>query len=67
LSDDAIQELAAQIAPVNCVVPQGGVLVMRPLLVHASSKSQLEMPRRVLHIEYSETPMVAANLELAVA
>jgi ectoine hydroxylase-related dioxygenase (phytanoyl-CoA dioxygenase family) len=67
LSDDAIQELAAQIAPVDCVVQMGGVLLMKPLLVHASSKSQLDMPRRVLHIEYSKTPIVAANLELAVA
>jgi ectoine hydroxylase-related dioxygenase (phytanoyl-CoA dioxygenase family) len=49
LSDDAIHQLAAQIAPVDCLVPQGGVLAMRPLLVHSSSKSQLETPRRVLH------------------
>jgi ectoine hydroxylase-related dioxygenase (phytanoyl-CoA dioxygenase family) len=67
LSDDAIQELAARIAPVDCLVPQGGVLVMKPLLVHASSKSQLAMPRRVLHIEYCETIIVGASLELAVA
>jgi ectoine hydroxylase-related dioxygenase (phytanoyl-CoA dioxygenase family) len=67
LSDDAIQELAAQIAPVDCLVPQGGVLVMKPLLVHASSKSQTKMPRRVLHIEYSQTTSVGAGLELAVA
>jgi ectoine hydroxylase-related dioxygenase (phytanoyl-CoA dioxygenase family) len=67
LSDDAIQELAARIAPVDCLVPQGGVLVMKPLLVHASSKSQLAMPRRILHIEYCETIMVGSSLELAVA
>lgn len=67
LSDDAIQELAAQNQPLDCLVPQGGVLVMKPLLVHASSKSQTEMPRRVLHIEYSETKTVGTNLELAVA
>jgi len=66
LSDDAIQEAVTQIQPVNCLVPQGGVLAMKPLLVHASSKSRAEMPRRVLHIEYSETIVVDANLELAV-
>jgi ectoine hydroxylase-related dioxygenase (phytanoyl-CoA dioxygenase family) len=67
LSDDAIQELASQIVPVDCLVQQGGVLVMKPLIVHASSKSQLEMPRRVLHIEYSETTVVGTSLELAPA
>lgn len=47
LTDDAIEKFAARIAPVDCLVPQGGVLAMRPLLIHASSKSQAEVPRRV--------------------
>jgi ectoine hydroxylase-related dioxygenase (phytanoyl-CoA dioxygenase family) len=67
LSDDAIQELALRIAPVDCSVPQGGVLVMRPLIVHASSKSALKIPRRVLHIEYAENAAIEAGLNLAVA
>jgi ectoine hydroxylase-related dioxygenase (phytanoyl-CoA dioxygenase family) len=67
LSDDAIQALAAKIEPVDCLAPRGGVLVMKPLLVHASSKSQMEMPRRVLHIEYCETAIVGTGLELAIA
>jgi ectoine hydroxylase-related dioxygenase (phytanoyl-CoA dioxygenase family) len=67
LSDDDIHDLAEQVAPTDCLVRQGGVLAMRPLLVHASSKSQSEALRRVLHIEYSATKMVGANLELAVA
>src|SRR6185437_5608042 len=32
-----------------CAVRAGGVLLMRPLLLHASSKSTTEAPRRVLH------------------
>jgi ectoine hydroxylase-related dioxygenase (phytanoyl-CoA dioxygenase family) len=67
LSDDAIHELASQIAPVDCLVPQGGVLAMRPMLIHASSKSQGEAPRRVLHIEYAQSATIDAGLELAVA
>jgi ectoine hydroxylase-related dioxygenase (phytanoyl-CoA dioxygenase family) len=67
LSDDAIHELASQIAPVDCLVPEGGVLAMRPLLIHASSKSQGEAPRRVLHIEYTQSATIDANLQLAVA
>jgi ectoine hydroxylase-related dioxygenase (phytanoyl-CoA dioxygenase family) len=66
LSDEAIEALAAEITPVDCLVSQGGVIVMRPLLVHASSKSQ-EASRRVLHIEYAASMSVGAGLELAVA
>jgi ectoine hydroxylase-related dioxygenase (phytanoyl-CoA dioxygenase family) len=53
LSDDSIHDLSTRIQPVDCVVPKGGVAAMRPLVVHASSKSQTQMPRRVLHIEYA--------------
>jgi ectoine hydroxylase-related dioxygenase (phytanoyl-CoA dioxygenase family) len=67
LTDDEITEHAAQIAQVECLVPQGGILAMRPLLIHASSKSQSETPRRVLHIEYAASRIVDTCLELAVA
>jgi hypothetical protein len=43
------------------------VLAMRPLLIHASSKSQSDVLRRVLHIEYSASMAVGKGLELAVA
>ncbi len=67
LSDDSIHQLATRIAPVDCVVPKGGVLAMRPLIVHASSKSQTDLPRRVLHIEYAASEAIAKPLELAIA
>ena len=67
LSDDAIHELTKQIPPVDCLVPQGGVLAMRPLIVHSSSKSQAEGARRVLHIEFASSAMTAEGHELAVA
>ena len=38
--------------PYECLCPPGGVIAMRPLLVHASSKSVTTASRRVLHIEY---------------
>jgi ectoine hydroxylase-related dioxygenase (phytanoyl-CoA dioxygenase family) len=38
---------------VECLVPRGGVLVMRPLILHASSACQLPKSRRVIHLEYS--------------
>lgn len=66
LRDDSIHELATRIAPVECVVPKGGVVAMRPLIVHASSKSKTETPRRVLHVEYAASDSIAQPLRLAV-
>ena len=37
----------------TCVVPAGGVMVMRPLLLHASSRTVNNRKRRVIHIECS--------------
>ncbi len=37
----------------TCVVRAGGVVALRPLLLHASSPAQLPRHRRVVHIEYS--------------
>ena len=67
LSDDALHDLSIQIAAVECLVPKGGILAMRPLVVHASSKSQSSAPRRVLHIEYATSAAIAHGLELATA
>jgi ectoine hydroxylase-related dioxygenase (phytanoyl-CoA dioxygenase family) len=66
LSDDAIHDLASTVVPVDCPVLRGGVLAMRPLLVHASSKSQSPKPRRVLHVEYMIAEAVKA-FALAIA
>jgi ectoine hydroxylase-related dioxygenase (phytanoyl-CoA dioxygenase family) len=67
LSDERLHDLSSKIAATDCLVPAGGVLAMRPLIVHASSKSQSDRPRRVLHIEYAATPIPAHNLQLAIA
>jgi ectoine hydroxylase-related dioxygenase (phytanoyl-CoA dioxygenase family) len=67
LSDTAIQDLAANIRPHECTVPRGGVISMRPLLVHASSKAANKSPRRVLHIEYATAFHLGSELELDVA
>jgi ectoine hydroxylase-related dioxygenase (phytanoyl-CoA dioxygenase family) len=65
IDDKSIHKLAEEIADVECLVEQGGVLAMRPLLVHASSKSTGEAPRRVLHIEYAASSSLDDGLELA--
>lgn len=66
LQDDRIYQLSEQVDAVECFVPRGGVLAMRPLLVHASSKSRSQIPRGVMHIEYAASYSIAAPLELEV-
>ena len=66
LSDQEIARLAAEIRPVDCVAAAGGVVAMRPLTVHASSKSADDRPRRVLHIEYTASVHLGGDIELAV-
>jgi ectoine hydroxylase-related dioxygenase (phytanoyl-CoA dioxygenase family) len=66
LTDDAIHKLAQQIKPEDCVVPKGGIVGMRPLIVHASSKCQSGRPRRVLHVEYAGCESIADNLKIAI-
>lgn len=39
--------------PVLCAAEPGDIVVMRPLILHSSSKSAKPVQRRVLHIEYA--------------
>lgn len=36
-----------------CTVPEGGIMIMRPLLLHASGRTINNRKRRVIHIEFS--------------
>jgi hypothetical protein len=54
------------VIPVECLAASGGVVAMRPLIVHASSKANDDRPRRVLHIEYAPKLILAPGIELAV-
>jgi len=67
LSDAGIGEVVARARPHECTVGRGGIVVMRPLLVHASSKSAVPDPRRVLHIEYTSALLLAPGHMLRVA
>lgn len=42
---------------VTCTVPKGGALVMRPLLLHASSACAIPKSRRVIHLEFAATEL----------
>ena len=67
LTDDEVLHLSREKPATDCLAQQGSVLAMRPLLIHSSSKSHNETPRRVLHIEYAASVSVEDGLELAVA
>lgn len=49
---------------VVCTVPKGGVMIMKPLLLHASGRTLNNQPRRVIHIEFSRSGL-PAGLEWA--
>jgi ectoine hydroxylase-related dioxygenase (phytanoyl-CoA dioxygenase family) len=44
---------------VTCTVPRGGALLMRPLLLHASSACLAPKPRRVIHLEFAADELPA--------
>jgi ectoine hydroxylase-related dioxygenase (phytanoyl-CoA dioxygenase family) len=67
LSDSQVHELSLRVKPVTCTVAAGGVVVMRPLIIHASSKINGPLPRRVLHLEYASSLALGSGLELRVA
>ncbi|HEY0158740.1 MAG TPA: phytanoyl-CoA dioxygenase family protein [Thermoanaerobaculia bacterium] len=68
LSEYKVAEVArAAVSFAECVAGRGGVVAMRPLLIHSSPRGDDPAPRRVLHIEYAETLLVAPGVMLAIA
>lgn len=53
LSPEEIQRWRRECAEFICAVPEGGILAMRPLLLHASSQALRPRHRRVIHLEYA--------------
>lgn len=67
LSDEEVFSVARRSEYVECEVGRGGVLAMRPLLIHSSSKARSDKPRRVLHIEYADSLKLTDAVQLPVA
>jgi phytanoyl-CoA dioxygenase PhyH len=67
LSEADTDALVREIPPVDCLVSSGGIVAMRPLLLHASSKADTDHPRRVLHIEYADSLALDDGLRIAIA
>lgn len=53
LTPEEIGQWRRQVPAMTCPVPCGGALLMRPLLLHASSASKTARHRRVIHLEYA--------------
>ena len=53
LGDGEIQKFKENNEQITCTAAQGGALLMRPLLLHASSVATAPTHRRVIHLEYS--------------
>ena len=65
LKDEEIERHSTFEQPVECIGARGAIVAMRPLVLHASSKSRSQAPRRVLHIEYAATRDLGSGLRLA--
>jgi hypothetical protein len=57
LSDDEIETITENSVPYDCEISSGGVLVMKPLLLHSSNKSSKQRSRRVIHMEFSSVAL----------
>jgi hypothetical protein len=57
LGDEAVRDRSGRRPPVSCPVGRGDVLVMRPLILHASSAATRPGRRRVIHLEYAADPL----------
>ncbi len=70
LSDEAVQKHVgdSEAGAVECLTPRGGVVAMRPLTIHSSSKARsCSDPRRVLHIEYADSLDFGERIRLAIS
>jgi ectoine hydroxylase-related dioxygenase (phytanoyl-CoA dioxygenase family) len=62
-----IESLRQAISGTACIAPIGSALLMRPLLLHASSAATRPDHRRVLHIEYADAGALPPPLAWAAA
>ena len=59
LDAEAVRRWRAEVPAVSCLTARGGALLMRPLLLHASSPARVPGHRRVLHLEFAAEPLPA--------
>lgn len=59
LADPQVAEVVAAKEMVEIYAPQGAIVLMRPLLVHASSVARDGAHRRVLHVEFAPVEAIS--------
>jgi ectoine hydroxylase-related dioxygenase (phytanoyl-CoA dioxygenase family) len=57
LGVEATRNWLVRVPAVACLVPRGAALLMRPLLLHASSAASAPGQRRVVHLEFAVDPL----------
>ena len=57
LDNKAIRTWTSDTRPVSCIVPQGGAILVRPLLLHSSARATKPNHRRVIHLEFAAIPL----------
>ncbi len=53
MTDEEIKTITENSIPFSCNVEKGGIHIMHPLLLHASSKTINQRKRRVIHLDFS--------------
>ena len=59
LDRETLKRLLAEREAIVCDAEAGDVLLMRPLLAHASGKRELPGHRRIVHLEFASEPLPA--------
>ncbi len=59
-NDEEIKLITESSVATNCEVDEGGIHIMKPLLLHASSKSTQQKRRRVIHLEFNSMELGGA-------
>jgi ectoine hydroxylase-related dioxygenase (phytanoyl-CoA dioxygenase family) len=57
LAAEEVSEQQRSVISVFCAVQKGGVVLMRPLLLHSSSAASKAAHRRVIHIDYASSQL----------
>jgi len=65
LPRERISELATEVPEEICCLDAGDALIMRPLLLHASSPARKAHHRRVIHLEFAPADLLPPGLHWA--
>ena len=59
IAGQSVRSARERYPEITCSVSRGGILAMRPLLVHASSSAESATQRRVLHLEFADCELAS--------